>query len=264
MKMKILADFNPPSDWKSIYRIILKGDATIDSINEKIQSIFSEVPKTYEKVNHMLTFGLDILWRKRMVQQVLKKKPKSVLDVCTGTGETAVYLKKRTKAPIKIIAVDFTQAMIQIAAGKSDSHGIDFCLADVKALPFDDNTFDAVTLSFATRNLNIKRHLLIAAFSEICRVLKPGGVFYNLETSQPKVDWIRFLFHKFIGLTVLPLGRRLSGSQKGYHYLANTIPRFYSADELTAILLASGFSTVQYSQWMFGVAALHFSSKTRP
>ena len=219
------------------------------------------MPQTYEKVNHALTFGLDILWRRRMVQKVLKRQPQLLLDVCTGTGETAIYLRKWTENTARIIAVDFTYSMIQIAAGKSASRGIDFCLADVKALPFEDNTFDAATLSFATRNLNINRDLLMAAFSEICRVLKPGGVFYNLETSQPKVAWIRFLFHQFIRMTVLPLGLRLSGSQKGYHYLASTIPRFYSADELTKILHASGFSTVQYNHWMFGAAALHCSKK---
>lgn len=233
------------------------------SAKSNIQTMFEEVPGTYEKINHTLTLGLDRIWRKRMVKRVARHGGTLWLDVCTGTGETAVYLKTQGEDHVHVVALDFTFPMLKQALSKPEAASIDFCLADVKKMPFRDETFDVVTLSFATRNLNLNRDILKTTFEELYRVLKPGGLFFNLETSQPPNPLIRKLFHLVIRLTVFPLGSRVSGSATGYRYLSNTIQRFYEPSVLASILKEAGFATVSFRQWMLGAVALHQSQKTQ-
>ncbi|MBN2601712.1 MAG: ubiquinone/menaquinone biosynthesis methyltransferase [Candidatus Marinimicrobia bacterium] len=230
-------------------------------MNKGIQKIFSEVPKTYELVNHILTFGLDILWRKKAVKIAVSQGGTHWLDVCTGTGETANYLVKKAERGTTVYAADFSLPMLSEARKKPNGNAIQFTLSDIKYLPFPDNTFDLITISFATRNINTSRDALETSFKEFYRVLKPGGRFINLETSQPESPLIRKIVHLFIKIFVKPIGSLISGSKAGYAYLSQTIPRFYPADELTSILRKSGFRTVHYISLLFGVAAIHESLK---
>ncbi|MBN1291384.1 MAG: class I SAM-dependent methyltransferase [Candidatus Latescibacteria bacterium] len=151
--------------------------------------------------------------------------------------------------------------MLKKAASKPEARQIRFVISDVKALPFIDDTFDLITISFATRNLNISRDILTETFHEFYRVLKPGGRFVNLETSRPPSAIIRKLYNTYIGITVKPVGYFLSGSSAGYAYLSHTIPRFYGAVELKDIILEAGFGTVDYTGLMFGAAAIHVAKK---
>ena len=130
-------------------------------------------------------------------------------------------------------------------------------ISDVKALPFADESLDLITLSFATRNINLSKEVLTCTFAEFRRVLRPGGRLVNVETSQPPCKIVRLGFHLHVKLLVKPVGSRVSGSQKGYAYLSHTIPRFYPADELAQILSQAGFSEVSYQRMLFGVAAIH-------
>jgi len=219
------------------------------------------VPKTYERVNHLLTFGLDILWRKKVVQYAIKKGGSRWLDVCTGTGETAVYLSQQASENKYVFAVDFTLPMLQEAVRKTDAGNIHFSQADARKLPFPDRSFDLITISFATRNLNLNHEILIQTFMEFHRVLIPGGWFVNLETSQPRNPLIQKIFHFYIRALVQQLGYRISGSNVGYAYLARTIPRFYTAEELSNILIQAGFKTVEISKMLLGAIAIHAGSK---
>ncbi|MBU0712158.1 ubiquinone/menaquinone biosynthesis methyltransferase [bacterium] len=230
-------------------------------MNKGIQKIFAEVPKTYELVNHVLTFGFDILWRKKAVKIAVHQGGTHWLDVCTGTGETANYLTNHANTNTKVYATDFSLPMLTEATQKPNGKRIHFTLSDVKQLPFPDNTFDLVTISFATRNLNTSRETLESSFREFHRILKPGGLFVNLETSQPQFFIIRKLFHLFIKIFVKPIGSLISGSNAGYAYLSRTIPRFYSTEELASILKASGFQNVYFTRMLFGAAAIHQSLK---
>ncbi len=230
-------------------------------MKNNIQKIFSEVPETYELVNHILTFGFDILWRKRLAELAAKNGGQRWIDVCSGTGETAANLYRNKQNGIQVYAADFTKGMLLKAAEKPEGKHIKFVLSDVKELPFPDNQFDVVTISFATRNLNINKEALIQSFSEFFRILKPGGRFINLETSQPENAVFKKLFHIFIKLLVKPVGSMISGSTRGYTYLSNTIPRFYNSSELAGILQESGFQQVEIHKQLFGVAAIHEAFK---
>ncbi|MFC1538105.1 ubiquinone/menaquinone biosynthesis methyltransferase [Candidatus Latescibacterota bacterium] len=226
-----------------------------------VQSIFSEVPSTYERVNHILTFGLDIVWRRKASKIAAKAGGNRWVDLCTGTGETAVYLNGLALNGTKVFAVDFSLPMMNEARKKPGAENIAFAAADIKHLPFPDDSFDLITMSFAARNINISKDVLINSFAEYHRILKPGGRFVNLETSRPSFPPLRLGMKWYVRLFVKSVGSRISSSKKGYAYLANTIPRFYPPEELGEILRTAGFETVAYKPLLFGVAAIHLAVK---
>lgn len=226
-----------------------------------IQRIFSDVVKTYELVNHVLTLGLDIIWRRKAARLASGKGGSHWLDVCSGTGEMALNLSRLADKRVKIVSVDFCTPMLERGKEKRNIPNLSPVLADALRLPFPDETFDIVTISFATRNINPRKDVLIDHLKEFCRVLKPGGSFINLETSQPSVKMIQVFFHLYIKLTVKPLGYLISGSKAGYNYLSSTIPRFYPPEEFSSIIRKAGFSQVSHRPLFFGAAAIHSAQK---
>ncbi len=226
-----------------------------------VKKVFSTVPTTYERINHILTFGFDIIWRKKAVKIATSYGGTEWVDLCTGTGETAAYLSRLASAGTNVSAVDLSPEMMAEALKKPEAKNINFIIADVKELPFEDESIDLITISFATRNINLNKEALLKSFSEFYRVLKPGGRFINLETSQPHIGFIKMLFHLFIKLFVKQIGSRMSGSMSGYLYLSKTIPKFYTAPQLADIIRQSGFSDVTFKRLLFGIAAIHQGTK---
>lgn len=226
-----------------------------------IAKIFLEVADTYETVNHLLTFGLDIRWRKKAAAEASQAGGRAWLDVCSGTGEMARYLSNNAETNVTVVALDFTPSMLYHASRKKTSNRVRFVLGDAGQLPFPEETFDLVTISFATRNINLSRNILIRHLMEFNRVLKRGGWFMNLETSQPQWRFFRALFHLYVKIMVPPIGFLVSGSKAGYRYLASTIPRFYPADEFTRIIREAGFGRVVCRHMLFGIAAVHIAIK---
>jgi demethylmenaquinone methyltransferase/2-methoxy-6-polyprenyl-1,4-benzoquinol methylase len=226
-----------------------------------IQKIFSEAAETYELVNHVLTLGFDILWRKKAAREAARAKGFLWLDVCSGTGEMALYLSRLADEKVKIVSADFCHPMIAKAREKRRNPNLSFVLAESGQLPFADRTFNLVTISFATRNIYPNKRELVAHLKEFHRVLKPGGHFVNLETSQPSVRIIQKLFHLYIKLTVKQLGFLLSGSKSAYRYLAYTIPRFFPPEEFSSILREAGFARITHRSLFLGVSAIHTAIK---
>jgi demethylmenaquinone methyltransferase/2-methoxy-6-polyprenyl-1,4-benzoquinol methylase len=229
------------------------GNAIID--------IFAEVPKTYERVNRVLTLGLDVLWRNKAAKMAASGGGTKWLDVCTGTGEMAISLKGLAGEGVEVSAVDFSDPMLSVAKAKKDAEGIIFYNASVDNLPFPDDTFDLLTISFAVRNINRNPEYFLGCLREFCRVLKPGGRLLCLETSQPSSAIFRAIFHAYARFIIRPVGGMLSGSNRAYAYLSSTIPRFYSADELAGIIGRAGFKTVNFTRMTFGACAVHISVK---
>jgi demethylmenaquinone methyltransferase/2-methoxy-6-polyprenyl-1,4-benzoquinol methylase len=227
-----------------------------------VYKIYSpSVSRTYEMVNHMLTFGLDVLWRRKAARVAAASGGTRWADVCTGTGEMAVCLSRLAPLETTVHAVDLSVPMMDVARKKPEAQNIAFVVSDVKALEFPDNSLDLITIAFATRNINVNRDALIQTFAEFRRVLKPGGRFINLETSQPSSRLIRWLFHAYVKLFVKVVGGAISGSYSAYAYLRHTIPRFYPPEELRDIMCRAGFTNVTYRTLMFGVAAIHQGMK---
>lgn len=226
-----------------------------------VQKIYSEVAVTYELVNHVLTFGFDIRWRTLGAQRAAKKKGQRILDICCGTGEMAQSLSKVVREHAEIFLVDFSFPMLDKARQRHYRSSVSFILAEADKLPYENNTFDLITISFALRNLNTRKDILFSHLKEFYRVLKPGGTFVNVETSQPSSPALKKVFHFYIKTCVQPIGTFISGSSSGYRYLAYTIPRFYSAEELSFILKSVGYSQVDYSNKLGGIAAIHEAVK---
>ncbi len=231
-------------------------------MNKGIQKIFSEVPGTYELVNHILTLFMDIFWRRKTVRIATRLGGTRWIDMCSGTGETAALLSRYAKKGTEVFAADFSIPMLSKLQTKPEGRLIKLVNSDIAKLPFNDNTFDLITISFATRNINLSREILIRNFQEFNRVLKPGGYFFNLETSQPSIPIIKKLFHLYIKLFVKPIGSFISGSNAGYSYLSKTIPKFYSAQELSDIMQATGFGKIRFNKLLFGIAAIHRGCKS--
>jgi len=232
-----------------------------DNKTSSIERMFSKVPATYELVNHVLTFGLDIVWRRRAAKIAATANGGQWADMCTGTGEMAANLSRLAPEGTKIYGIDFSEPMLEYARKKSQAARINFVVSNIRQLPFPDASFDLLTMSFATRNINLSKDVLIQTFSEFYRVLKPGGRFVNLETSRPSFWLVRKCFHLYVKLFVKSIGTSISGSKDAYTYLATTIPRFYSAQELADIMRSAGFDKVTFKQCLFGAAAIHQAMK---
>lgn len=229
----------------------------MDPVNIRIQDIFSKVPQTYEFLNRILTFGLDKKWRLRAARIAALNGGKAWLDVCCGTGQMALCLSELAKEETTVVALDFSFPMLKEGFKKRGFQKVSFCIGNAANLPFPENSFDLVTISFATRNINTARGNLLRCLKEFRRVLKPGGRFINLETSQPASYFIRRFFHLYARIFVKWLGALISGSSKAYGYLSTTIPRFFGPREFSSILREAGFSYVDYQGLSLGVVAVH-------
>ncbi len=229
-----------------------------------VQKIYGEVAPRYDLINRLMTMGLDVLWRKKAARTAVRFKPRRILDVCCGTGDMSRSISRYTGGQTRIIGVDFSPAMLDLASTKQYATPVSFVLSDVNRLPFSDGTFDLLAISFATRNIDSGPSALIKYFREFHRVLKPQGVLVHLETSQPRNRLLRTVFHGYVRYFVKPLGIWVSGSAPGYRYLAHTIPRFYAADELSSLLDKAGFRNVTRKSLMRDMAALHVAHKIVP
>jgi len=227
------------------------------STKDAIHGIFSQVPDTYERVNHILTLGFDIRWRRTAARQAARQGRTHWLDACCGTGEMAVELARLAGRDTLVQACDFTVPMLAAAARKAEARRVRFFAGDAEGLPLAPESLDLVTISFATRNLNRSQGSLGAALREFHRVLRVGGSFLSLETSQPRLAPLRWVLHLYVRLTVRRVGSALSGAPAAYAYLAHTIPRFHDGDELAGILQAAGFRRVTVRRLLGGVAAIH-------
>lgn len=228
-------------------------------MKDDLKKIFSEIHDHYELVNHVVTFGLDRLWRRRATEIAAGGGGDRWLDICSGTGEMALALRKAAPEYASIYATDFSIPMVSRARSKRGSEDISYSISDVSSLPFADSTFDLVTCSFGMRNLNTSREDFLDAMREVRRVLKAGGRFASLETSQPGNALARFIFRAYVKLFIEPVGTALTGSRAGYRYLADSMQRFYGAHELEELLLEAGYRGVASKRLMLGAVAVHLA-----
>jgi demethylmenaquinone methyltransferase/2-methoxy-6-polyprenyl-1,4-benzoquinol methylase len=226
----------------------------------QVTEMFDNISGGYDGMNRVITFGVDKSWRRKVVKLVGDARPETVLDIATGTADLAILVAKRTNAP-KITGIDISEGMLEVGRKKVAAQGlsarIGLLIADSENLPFEDNSFDAITVGFGIRNFeNLEKGL-----SEILRVLKPGGIFAILETSVPTA----FPFkqgYRFYTHCILPLiGKLFSKDRAAYAYLSQSASVFPHGEALNNILRKIGFIDVAARPQTFGVASIYTASK---
>jgi demethylmenaquinone methyltransferase/2-methoxy-6-polyprenyl-1,4-benzoquinol methylase len=229
-----------------------------------LRDVYRNIPPRYESTNHLLTFGLDMIWRRiaagaavRAAETAGNSGAEIWLDMCSGTGETALLLSRRSPAGTTVISADFSVPMLLEGVRRRGRDLLIPTAASADALPFPDGTFDLVTVTFAARNLRSRSGLFTGSIREIRRVLRPGGIFVNLETSQPAAAPVRSILHAYAGAVVGRLGKTLTGEREGYAYLSGSIRSFPGPVELASEISEAGFSRVTWRQLMFGIVAIH-------
>lgn len=229
-----------------------------DKTPRAVSGFYDGIFHYYDAVNAFLTLGLDRHWRREAAREALASTPGRVLDVCCGTGDLSAELYRLSPGTISVTGLDFNEPMLSQARKKVP--GVEFIRGEAGALPFPDGTFDALTISFATRNLGSEK-ALAGYFTEFRRVLKPGGLFIDLETSRPGNRFIRLLFHAHVRLVTGLVNIVFPKTKTAYNFLAETVAAFYSPEELSRIILAAKFSKVKVRPLMFGAVALHTAVK---
>jgi demethylmenaquinone methyltransferase/2-methoxy-6-polyprenyl-1,4-benzoquinol methylase len=211
----------------------------------------------YEIANSLLTFGLDRYWRARAASIAAGASacPEKALDVCCGTGDFTLALGRSLPAGTELTGADLSAAMLSLA--KTKTRDIKFVQAEARALPFADGSFGLVTISFATRNLNIDRENMLAALREFRRVLKPGGIFLNLETTRPENTVLRLLMRAYVSAAIGALNFISPKSRASYSFLKNTIIGFYTAAQFSALLSEAGFTLPSHKVLCPGAVAVH-------
>lgn len=226
---------------------------------EQVTKMFDTISGDYDGLNRVISFGIDIKWRKKVVKIVKNSNPQSVLDIATGTGDLAINLAQTDAT--KIIGLDISSGMLDIGKEKIKRKNLDskieMVLGDSENMPFEDNSFDAITVAFGVRNFETLENGL----KEILRVLKPGGAFVILETSMPDKTPYKQGYN-FYTKNILPLiGRTFSKDKTAYKYLCESASIFPYGEALNNILRKIGFINVKDYPQTFGVATIYVSSK---
>lgn len=230
-----------------------------DSKKEQVANMFNNIAKTYDFLNHFLSLGIDIIWRKKAIKELQAIKPKLILDVATGTGDFA--FEALSLNPDKIIGVDISQGMLDIADQKIAKRNLqskfEVRLGDSEKLLFNNDTFDAVTVSFGVRNFeNLDKGL-----SDIFRVLKTGGKVVILEFSNPKKFPIK-QFYNFYSFKLLPVfGKVFSNDARAYTYLPESVKAFPDGDDFLLRLKTAGFQECKAKVLGLGICSIYTGLK---
>ena len=233
-----------------------------DEKNDKkiqIRNMFDKISSNYDVLNRIISGGIDVIWRKKVVSLLIPEKPKKVIDIATGTGDLAIELMK-TNAN-EIIGLDISSGMLEIGVKKVKNrkfnNRIKMVIGDSEKLSYPDNYFDAATVAFGVRNFeNLDKGL-----SEIHRVLRRGGNLVILETAVPQKFPIRQFYNFYIHKVMPIFGLLLSKEKFAYRYLSNSAAIFPFGDAFNNILIKNGFISVKNLPQTFGVASIYCAKK---
>jgi demethylmenaquinone methyltransferase / 2-methoxy-6-polyprenyl-1,4-benzoquinol methylase len=222
---------------------------------DSVQKMFDDISPKYDFLNHFLSFGIDFIWRRKLVSMLAAAHPRRILDVATGTGDVAIALTKLN--PEQITGIDISDKMLEIARGKITGKGlqkiISFKQNDAERIPFSDGSFDAVTVAFGVRNYEDLRKGL----SEMKRVLRPGGMMLILEFSHPSATPLK-QFYRFYSRFVIPfIGKLISNHSDAYRYLPESVAAFPSGGDFLIILSDLGLINCHQETLSFGIASIY-------
>ena len=222
----------------------------------QVEHMFDDIAPKYDFMNRFLSLGIDVQWRKKAIKRLGKAAPKHILDVATGTGDVAIMTYHMLK-PEQIIGVDISQGMLQVGREKIEKAGlsaqIELRQADSTALPFEDNSFDAITVAFGVRNFQD----LEKGLSEMRRVLKPGGRLSVLEFSRPHNPIFKGLYKFYMDVVTPNVGKLVSQNKEAYSYLNESAKAFPERNDFVKILNSVGFKDTLYKPLTMGICCIY-------
>lgn len=236
----------------------IKPYNSLQSKKDQVKHMFNMIASKYDVLNHTLSLGMDYVWRKKAIKKILNN-PKEILDIATGTADFAISAAKHTQA--NITGIDISDQMIFVGNKKIQQkklhNRIKLSIEDSENLPFNDNSYDAITAGFGVRNFeNLEKGL-----SEIYRVVKKNGYVVILEPSTPKAFPLKQIF-SFYFQKILPfIGSLVSKDKSAYSYLPNSVKSFPDGDYFLEILNKQGFSKANYYPLSFGIVSLYVAIK---
>jgi demethylmenaquinone methyltransferase/2-methoxy-6-polyprenyl-1,4-benzoquinol methylase len=216
--------------------------------------MFDGVAKNYDKANDLLSFGSARIWRKKVAKLVNSQPGQTILDLAAGTGSSSVVFLREG---VKVVAADFSQGMLE--EGRKRHPQLEFVFADAANLPFGDQEFDTVTISFGIRNVEKTE----VALAEMLRVLKPGGKLVVCEFSRIPNKFMHSLYRFYLRNILPTLSALVSKTPEAYSYLAESIDAWPSQKELVKIIESAGFESVSYLNQTFGIVAIHSGFKPK-
>ncbi|MFK7900422.1 MAG: bifunctional demethylmenaquinone methyltransferase/2-methoxy-6-polyprenyl-1,4-benzoquinol methylase UbiE [Cyclobacteriaceae bacterium] len=229
------------------------------SKKEQVAEMFDNISPKYDLLNHVLSAGIDIQWRKKAIKILKKENPKTVLDIATGTADFAIAATK--VGPEKIVGIDISQGMLDVGQVKIEQkkldHIIELRLGDSENLPFEDNKFDAAIVAFGVRNFeNLSKGL-----EEINRVLKENGKLIVLEFSKPKSFPFKQLYNFYFKYILPVVGKLISKDNAAYTYLPESVNAFPEGKQFLEILGNAGFKTTEWKPLTFGISSIYTGRK---
>lgn len=229
------------------------------SKKEQVEEMFDNIAHRYDFLNHLLSMGIDNLWRIRAMKFVKKSNPTRLLDIATGTGDLAFEARKQMPN-VHITGLDLSEGMLSKARVKAEQRGLsnmEFVKGDSENLGFEDTTFDAVSVAFGVRNFEN----LEAGLQEIYRVLKPGGKLAVLEFSKPKAFPVKQIFNFYFKSILPTTGKMISKDARAYEYLPESVQAFPEGKEFVEILERIGFKQCKNEALTFGICSLYTAEK---
>jgi demethylmenaquinone methyltransferase/2-methoxy-6-polyprenyl-1,4-benzoquinol methylase len=225
-----------------------------------IAAMFDRISPNYDQLNHLLSLNTDKLWRQKTAKEVAQSRPKTILDLATGTADLAIEIAKRNPEA-HIIGMDISKKMLEIGESKiKEQHlenQIDLHLGNAARLPFPNNSFDAVTVAFGVRNFEDLEHGL----TEIYRVLKPNGIVFILEFSMPEKPPIKQIYRLYFKHILPKIGKIVSKEPTAYSYLPNSVERFPKPQNFMQLLAEHNLKNKETKQLSFGIAMLYLAAK---
>jgi len=226
---------------------------------QQVAKMFDNISRRYDFLNHFLSLGIDVLWRKKAVRLLRDIHPKLILDVATGTGDFAI--EALSLNPDKVIGVDISEGMLDVGRKKLKERGLESRIelqsGDSEKLPFADNFFDALIVAFGVRNFEN----LELGLREMLRVIKPGGKVVILEFSKPSKFPMKQLYNLYFTAILPWIGRWISRDNSAYRYLPESVKAFPDGSNFLEVLVSLGYKNPQCDPLTFGISSLYWGSK---
>lgn len=229
------------------------------SKRQQVEEMFDNISHKYDFLNHFLSLGIDVLWRKKSLKKIQNSNPQRILDVATGTGDFAIEAKKKFKNA-KIAGIDISNGMLEVGREKMKKRGleeIDMIQADSAEIPFDDNTFDVAIVAFGVRNYEV----LLDGLTDMCRVLKPAGEIVVLEFSKPKAFPFKQIYNFYFNHVLPRFGKMISKDSSAYTYLPESVKAFPEGNDFLKVLREAGFDNESAKPLTFGISSIYHGIK---